>query len=414
MTADATFSRFAADVPEGGADGAGLGFTAAAAAAATRTAIDATIAALTAAGAHAVVHEEHAAREHVGQITGVIYLNPSTAEAVLTKAQQTEAPIWCVTTEAVTATPEDAAPDPARAAIWGLGRVIALEHPTRWGGLIDLPTLDETFLSRLPEALAGNEDQVAIRPGGTYARRLTPTTHPAAPSTNTSPQPATPTTGTGSSPRSAALPTRNGDGTGYGAGAGHDAGNGSVNSTSTAHDLGNNTSTSTSHGPGTGASRHPATSLTSAPSSGTSRWRPSGTVLITGGTGALGAHVARWVAKHGADRLVLTSRRGLEAPGARELQADLQATGTLTIVAACNVSDRDALAALARTLREDGPPVTAVIHTAGIGHLTLGRHHPGAPPRSASREGRRRSPPRRALRRYGSFHPVLLGGRHLG
>ncbi|WP_181799015.1 hypothetical protein [Kitasatospora acidiphila] len=28
---------------------------------------------------------------------------------------------------------------PEQAQIWGLGRVAALEHPSRWGGLVDLP-----------------------------------------------------------------------------------------------------------------------------------------------------------------------------------------------------------------------------------------------------------------------------------
>ena len=51
-------------------------------------------------------------------------------------------------------------------------------------------------------------------------------------------------------------------------------------------------------------------------------WQPSGTVLITGGTGALGARVARWAADRGAERLVLLSRRGPDAPGAAELVAE--------------------------------------------------------------------------------------------
>ena len=44
-------------------------------------------------------------------------------------------------------------------------------------------------------------------------------------------------------------------------------------------------------------------------------WRPSGPVLVTGGTGALGGHVARWLAGRGAPRVVLTSRRGITADG---------------------------------------------------------------------------------------------------
>ena len=49
-----------------------------------------------------------------------------------------------------------------------------------------------------------------------------------------------------------------------------------------------------------------------------------GTVLITGGTGGLGALVARHlVERHGVRSLLLASRRGLDAPGAAELQAEL-------------------------------------------------------------------------------------------
>ncbi|MDB1090440.1 type I polyketide synthase, partial [Streptomyces sp. ACA25] len=96
---------------------------------------------------------------------------------------------------------------------------------------------------------------------------------------------------------------------------------------------------------------------------GTARreWRPRGTVLVTGGTGALGAHVARWLARNGAEHLVLTSRRGTQAPGATELEAELRALGPDVTVAACDVSDREALAALLQA-----QPPTAVFHTAGV------------------------------------------------
>ena len=90
-------------------------------------------------------------------------------------------------------------------------------------------------------------------------------------------------------------------------------------------------------------------------------WRPSGTVLITGGTGALGAHVARHLARRGAEHLVLTGRRGPDAPGAAELAAELEATGVRVTVAACDLTDRDAVAALLAA-----HPVDAVVHAAGI------------------------------------------------
>jgi acyl transferase domain-containing protein/D-arabinose 1-dehydrogenase-like Zn-dependent alcohol dehydrogenase/acyl carrier protein len=90
-------------------------------------------------------------------------------------------------------------------------------------------------------------------------------------------------------------------------------------------------------------------------------WQPRGTALITGGTGALGAHVARWLAGQGAEHLVLVSRSGQAAPGLRE---ELTGLGARVTVAACDVADRDALAALIGGL--DGPPIRSVFHAAGL------------------------------------------------
>ncbi|MFS7880228.1 type I polyketide synthase [Streptomyces asiaticus] len=193
-----------------------------------------------------------------------------------------DAPLWCVTRGAVSTSGADRLEAPVQALVWGLGGAVTLEHPQRWGGLIDLPgTLDEGSLRALARALTGQdgEDQLAIRASGTLARRL----------------------------RRA------------------------------------------------GASR-----------SG-ERWQPRGTVLITGGTGGVGAQIARGLVDEGAEHVVLVSRRGPEAPGAAALEAELTARGARVTVAACDVADREALAHLLNQVARDDAdhPLTAVVHAAG-------------------------------------------------
>jgi acyl transferase domain-containing protein len=104
----------------------------------------------------------------------------------------------------------------------------------------------------------------------------------------------------------------------------------------------------------------------------TSCW-DNGTVLITGGTGGLGALLARHlVTAHGAKSLLLTSRSGPAAEGATALDAELSALGADVHIVACDMADRDAVAALLAQ-----HPVTAVVHAAGIGDVGLiGTHTP--------------------------------------
>jgi acyl transferase domain-containing protein/NAD(P)-dependent dehydrogenase (short-subunit alcohol dehydrogenase family)/acyl carrier protein len=92
---------------------------------------------------------------------------------------------------------------------------------------------------------------------------------------------------------------------------------------------------------------------------------PNGTVLITGGTGGLGAEVARHLARSGAASLVLASRRGLAAPGADTLVAELSQLGARVSCVACDVGRRDEVAALLATIPAEHP-LTGVIHTAGV------------------------------------------------
>ncbi|MDX3698012.1 SDR family NAD(P)-dependent oxidoreductase [Streptomyces europaeiscabiei] len=276
-----------------------------------------TVAALEARGARAavvIVDVDHLSRaglgalltpaaESVGAFTGVLSLLalderphpqweavPLGLAATLTLVQALgdtgiEAPLWCVTRGAVGCGRDGAPTAPAQAGVWGLGRAAALEHPKRWGGLVDLPaTGPDRGVDLLLDVIAAGtqEDQVALRGGTAYGRRLV--------------QAAT---------------------------------GGKV------------------------AARD---------------WKPRGTVLVTGGTGALGAHVARWLAARGAEHLVLTGRRG-EGRHLDDLRRELTPYGTRLTVAACDTADRDALADLVTRLADEGGPVRSVVHAAGVSVL---------------------------------------------
>ncbi|MDI5962994.1 SDR family NAD(P)-dependent oxidoreductase [Streptomyces sp. SL54] len=188
--------------------------------------------------------------------------------------------LWVLTSGAVAAVGSDGAPDVGQAGVWGLGRVVALEFPDRWGGLVDLPPAGDGRVAEWLTGLlaGGGEDQVALRSSGVFARRLVRAS------------------GVGSSVGS---------------------------------------------------------------------WSPKGAVLVTGGTGALGARVARWAVGRGAGHVVLTSRRGVGAPGAVELEAELAALGARVSVVACDVADRGAVEGLLSRFEVD-----AVFHAAGVADVT--------------------------------------------
>ncbi|MDT7784304.1 MAG: hypothetical protein QOF58_2723, partial [Pseudonocardiales bacterium] len=93
-------------------------------------------------------------------------------------------------------------------------------------------------------------------------------------------------------------------------------------------------------------------------------WAEDETVLITGGTGGLGAQLAQHlVTRHGVKHLLLASRRGEEAPGALNLKQELENKGAKITIAAADISNpNDVQTLFAATER----PLTTVIHTAGI------------------------------------------------
>ncbi|MDC2952687.1 type I polyketide synthase [Streptomyces heilongjiangensis] len=189
-------------------------------------------------------------------------------------------PLWIATRQAVSVDRADAPADPAQAAVWGLGRVAALEKPQLWGGLVDLPAeADERMRDLVARALTAPdaEDQLAVRAGGVSVRRLVRSAAPAE-----------------------------------------------------AED-----------------------------------WQPSGTVLVTGGTGGVGANVARWLVTQDIQHLLLVSRRGPDAPGAAELLSELGAAGVPVTIETCDVTDDEAVRRLVAAVPAERP-LRTVIHAAGV------------------------------------------------
>ncbi|MCT9008768.1 type I polyketide synthase [Streptomyces rhizosphaerihabitans] len=114
------------------------------------------------------------------------------------------------------------------------------------------------------------------------------------------------------------------------------------------------------HAHGAWAGRGPLGEAPDGPALGT------GTVLITGGTSGLGALLARHlVQRHGVRRLVLTSRRGPAAPAAAALREELTGAGAQAEIVACDITSRDAVAALIAAVPSEHP-LTAVIHCAAV------------------------------------------------
>ena len=89
------------------------------------------------------------------------------------------------------------------------------------------------------------------------------------------------------------------------------------------------------------------------------------TYLVTGGTGALGQHSARWLADRGARHIVLTGRTA-PAPGAAAAIAELTGAGVHVAVRTADAGDPDAVAGVLGELADAWPPLRGVIHAAGV------------------------------------------------
>ncbi|GAA6619606.1 type I polyketide synthase [Scytonema sp. NUACC26] len=187
--------------------------------------------------------------------------------------------LWLVTRGAVPASSD--LPGVAQAPLWGLGRVVALEHPELWGGMLDLAsesTGDEAtkLLAEIEDSVG--EDHIAFRNGNRYVARLVPKQL--------------------SESKQVAL-------------------------------------------------------------------RSDGTYLITGGLGALGLRIARWMVEQGARQLVLIGR---SAPSdeAQSILRQLEQKDVRVFVAQADVSNEADMVRVLETVNASMPPLRGIVHAAGV------------------------------------------------
>jgi acyl transferase domain-containing protein/NAD(P)-dependent dehydrogenase (short-subunit alcohol dehydrogenase family)/acyl carrier protein len=93
--------------------------------------------------------------------------------------------------------------------------------------------------------------------------------------------------------------------------------------------------------------------------------RRDGSYLVTGGLGALGLEVARWLCERGAKHLVLVGRRAPAAAANKALEK-LRALDVRIEVLAADVAQRGQVDRLIETIRRDMPPLRGIVHAAGV------------------------------------------------
>ncbi|WP_143230281.1 type I polyketide synthase, partial [Actinosynnema sp. ALI-1.44] len=98
-------------------------------------------------------------------------------------------------------------------------------------------------------------------------------------------------------------------------------------------------------------------------------WSPRGTVLLTGGTGSIGVCIGPWLAEHGAQRIVLTSRSGPSAPGVARLVAAVAGAGTGVDVLSCDLGEREQVTGMVSWIEDSGPGLSTVLHSANTPFL---------------------------------------------
>ena len=200
-------------------------------------------------------------------------------QALVKDNKSTSPRLWLVTRGAVPV--GRSLPAVAQAPLWGLGKVVALEHPELWGGMLDLaPEATEDEATKLLAEIGDSqgEDHLAFRDGQRYVARVI---------------------------------------------------------------------------------------RKQLPESQKLTFQSDATYLITGGLGALGLKVARWMVEQGARHLVLTGRRGASSD-AQETISQLKQAGAKVLVAQADVCDEGDVVRMLEGIEVSMPPLRGIVHAAGV------------------------------------------------